>query len=461
MYNNFDGNIPVGKGDQMKEIQCNKQKIVLTNVNEEIGGQLAEILQNDYDVMLVTDKEMLEEVLNAEQYKISLLLTGMMMQNVENRILFQRLRACHVFEHMPVLALTDGSEEQVECACGEGALDVIAPPYTERVVQVRCANVISLYLEQINWKSGKNFVSEAGVQKQFLEILKETAQAEVQICNLKYAEVARLERYLGQIFDLVRLVHVEKRVQISIDSEGNVAEYPCHCYGMWNREKACTNCISSRVLREKTKVFKYEFSGQDLYYIMAAYVEVEGQPYALETAFKITNEKILPGHSKVLLFNAMNDEDKKLYVDSLTEAYNRRYYDDVLSNAVVEHGVVMVDVDDFKNINDKYGHMIGDKVLRKIAKVIGSCIRREDTLVRFGGDEFSIVFFDLPETVFENKLNQICQAVKEMEIPEEPDLKTSVSIGGIYRKGAVCKLLEEADALMYQAKKEKNAVRIQ
>ncbi len=93
-------------------------------------------------------------------------------------------------------------------------------------------------------------------------------------------------------------------------------------------------------------------------------------------------------------------------VDSLTEAYNRRYLYSVLHREIgrsSRHGrelsVIMLDIDHFKRINDVFGHLVGDSVLRAIVQNISEHIRREDVLTRYGGEEFVVV---LPETPYEN-----------------------------------------------------------
>ena len=73
---------------------------------------------------------------------------------------------------------------------------------------------------------------------------------------------------------------------------------------------------------------------------------------------------------------------KLLYTDSLTGTYNRRYYDDYIQNAEDIQAAVMIDVDNFKYINDNYGHDAGDIVLHSIAQTILSCVRRSDAVIR-------------------------------------------------------------------------------
>ncbi len=96
-----------------------------------------------------------------------------------------------------------------------------------------------------------------------------------------------------------------------------------------------------------------------------------------------------------------------LYIDALTGAYNRRYYEDKLRKKELEAGIAMMDLDDFKLANDTFGHEIGDLFLITVVRVIKSVIRKTDALIRFGGDEFLLVMPEIAEEVFEGKLKEI------------------------------------------------------
>jgi diguanylate cyclase (GGDEF)-like protein len=89
-------------------------------------------------------------------------------------------------------------------------------------------------------------------------------------------------------------------------------------------------------------------------------------------------------------------------VDGLTQIYNRRYLSEFLEREMLRaqrHGrplaLLLIDVDDFKTINDRFGHLGGDQVLREFAAVVGQQMRRESCFARYGGEEFAVV---LPET---------------------------------------------------------------
>lgn len=151
---------------------------------------------------------------------------------------------------------------------------------------------------------------------------------------------------------------------------------------------------------------------------------------------------------------------KLLYTDSLTDTYNRRYYDDYIQNAEDIQTAVMIDVDNFKYINDNYGHDAGDMVLHSIAQTILSCVRKTDAVIRYGGDEFAVIFYQIPKKAFEKKLERMRYLVEALSVNEYPKIHMSISVGGAYGTKRAKELFKIADRMMYQSKLTKNQVNI-
>ena len=115
-----------------------------------------------------------------------------------------------------------------------------------------------------------------------------------------------------------------------------------------------------------------------------------------------------------------------------------------------------MDIDDFKICNDTYGHHAGDLALETVAKAIRSCIRETDLLIRYGGDEFLLLFHDMPRNALKKKLESIRAAVESLEFPEYPGLRITVSIGGAHAVGPLADTVQKADQALYHAKAAKN-----
>lgn len=148
--------------------------------------------------------------------------------------------------------------------------------------------------------------------------------------------------------------------------------------------------------------------------------------------------------------------------DELTGVANRRFmlekiHDEALRAQRTSSPLLlaMLDIDHFKRINDQYGHQQGDRALQMVTSVVQNNIRTNDTLARWGGEEFVILLTDTDLSVGEVCLDRVLRKVAEMEVPMGNDcLRLTVSIGVTpYRSGeSVEKTLARADAALYAAK---------
>lgn len=267
-------------------------------------------------------------------------------------------------------------------------------------------------------------------------------------------EVRVLLSYLSAFFDTARLVDPMKNIQIMVDDAGTCRETPYCCYQIWNHEEKCENCISAKCIQSKGQQTKFEFAGEDIYHMRAAYVEVDGRPYSLELIDRATKRNFLHGLEKDYLVKSLEDYHREIYTDSVTGGKSRRYYDEQLKRRQGVQGVVIVDVDQFKKINDTYGHETGDLVLKRVNEALSGCVRKTDAVARYGSDEFVVVFPDIPPQVFSRKLRELVECVSKSALPEHEQIRLSISAGGIYGPGIVSDLVALADDLMYQAKRE-------
>ncbi len=243
------------------------------------------------------------------------------------------------------------------------------------------------------------------------------------------AESARLrERY-----PVVKLLDAQ-----GVNEEGNclLCGEDCPCMRMVAKEVLENGGTQMRALR----------IGDDKHRAYARYVEVDGTPHVLLYARPLERDD--DGHTKELLYH-----------DALTGVHNRRYYEDCLRHQYMAAGVAIIDLDDFKLVNDTLGHHVGDLAIKTAAQTMRACIRETDTLVRYGGDEFVMVLPGIAAEDFANKLNSIAKRVTEAAVPGYPQVTLSASMGGVLAAGRTIEdAVRQADKLMYKAKQCRSCV---
>jgi len=148
--------------------------------------------------------------------------------------------------------------------------------------------------------------------------------------------------------------------------------------------------------------------------------------------------------------------------DALTGLPNRRYFDEFCAllarrrRADDAVGILMVDIDHFKKVNDRYGHDVGDEVLRAVAGAIGGAVREGDVPARFGGEEFAIILRNPSERVAVEVGERVRAAVAGIDLAGTGVPGVSVSVGVAVQASpdeSITDLLAEADRALYRAKR--------
>lgn len=146
--------------------------------------------------------------------------------------------------------------------------------------------------------------------------------------------------------------------------------------------------------------------------------------------------------------------------DVLTNFYNHRMFFEKITKYIeisriqkTPFSLMMFDIDRFKKINDEFGHLVGDDVLRRISSLLYNQKRSNDLLFRYGGEEFFVIF---PETDLEGALQaskRIHQSIQELSIPKVGNITVSMGIIEYRKPESIDEMVKRVDDLMYDAKK--------
>jgi len=159
---------------------------------------------------------------------------------------------------------------------------------------------------------------------------------------------------------------------------------------------------------------------------------------------------------------SLREAEARATTDALTGLPNRRYFDEYLTllarrrRAEDRVGVLMVDIDRFKKLNDTFGHAVGDHVLREVARAIGDAVREDDVPARFGGEEFAVLLRNPSPEVAVEVGERVRRAVAALDLRRLGVPGVSVSVGvavALSPEDDLDVVIDEADRALYRAKR--------
>jgi two-component system, cell cycle response regulator len=270
-----------------------------------------------------------------------------------------------------------------------------------------------------------------------------------------------------KMYEEMRVVDPVNKKVINYGTTG-AADNSEYCFHLWPKQEICKNCISMRAYYENDTIIKIEYTDDKIFMVTAIPLELRENRVVVELLQNVTKSMILDDtklSDRIELKKLLDKANAAVAADELTEAYNKRYIMEKLPSEIVKAfleneplSVVIADLDFFKRINDTYGHLAGDYILKEFAKILQNNIRQEkDWVGRFGGEEFLVC---LPNT--DKKMALVIAERMRKSLEEEVfryndlEIKLTSSFG-------VCKiqkdeiynydlLIECADKNLYKAK---------
>lgn len=286
----------------------------------------------------------------------------------------------------------------------------------------------------------------------------------------RYSEIEELLKnyiILEKAFDSIRMVDpLNKKV---IDFHENKAENTSlTCFSCWGKSTVCDNCISTRAYHDDRTYVKLEYSLEDIFIVTAIPVNLPDRRVVIEILKNVTDSLILDpkeGNLYTELHEMIDRMNGLALKDSLTNLYNRRYINekfpiDLANSSLsgIDLSIIIADIDYFKKVNDTYGHLNGDRVLKQVAKLLSSCIKRgTDWIARFGGEEFMICLPGARKEKAVEIAEKVRKKIEESSIDcGQFQVRITASFGiSTQTPGAILtmeEMLNNADKKLYEAK---------
>lgn len=204
---------------------------------------------------------------------------------------------------------------------------------------------------------------------------------------------------LDKSYDLIRYVDPKSKKVIHHNNNA-ICELSVKCFNFWSKDKICDNCISIRAFNENKTYMKVVCTTKKIYMVTAIPYNLGDRKIVIELIKDVSNTMFFEfkTNTRTELYKMIEDINDIAMKDPLTGVYNRQFINDKLQIDIIsaahseqDISIIMADIDFFKKVNDTYGHLAGDEVLKSFTRTISSCIKRKsDWISRFGGEEFLI-----------------------------------------------------------------------
>ncbi len=274
---------------------------------------------------------------------------------------------------------------------------------------------------------------------------------------MKKTEVIKVITELKKIFEIVRLIDLDNMSYMELDDEGNLIENPSKCHEFFDKPAMCQKCVAAGSCKKNIRLEKFEYINDELYNISSRTIMIDGKKFALELISKEESGDSKDAEDNIGCSDIIGELTQKLYIDSVTGILNRRYYEERPHIYNGKYAAALIDVDDFSNIIENHGHVTGDGIIKAIVGVVKENIRKDDVFIHYGKDEFLVMFPEISEDRFLEKMNNIRLDIAALHTEEE-GLKYTVSIGCATRDDDKVISFDDLDRQLYVAKRMRNAV---
>lgn len=428
----------------------------------------AKLASEYYDVLTATSgQEALEKVRDESP---DIVLLDVMMPGMDGFEVCQEIKSDPTYAHIPVVmvtALTDAADRVRGLQAG--ADDFLSKPLNDTALMARVRSLVRLKMTVDEWRIRENTASQLGVVEEGGTVMSEPVEnARVLIVEDQSYDSDKIIETLKVDNDIVDVVEngVEAMSKIA------KADYDLMIISLNLRDedglRLCSHLRSSD--RSRAIPILMVAADEDMSRI-AHGLEIGAHDYILRP---IDGNELLARVRTQIRRKRFQERLRATYeislsmalTDTLTGLYNRRYFDVHLQKLLQKNessrkslGILMMDIDHFKSVNDTHGHGVGDEILKEFAERIQDKLRGFDMVARMGGEEFVALLPDVSEEMAYVVAERLRSAIDDEPFKcsaEGGELHITTSIGGtVVEKGTKAEavaVMKEADDALYQAK---------
>ncbi|WP_320036026.1 GGDEF domain-containing protein [Halarcobacter sp.] len=259
----------------------------------------------------------------------------------------------------------------------------------------------------------------------------------------------------------ITVVHKEKNIFCNIFEEGCRADRTNTMIDSTHFKDMCPACHTC----DKYNYFCIPYSiSNELDLIISIFTESEKEIERVQNLTPYIQDYVDVAKTVIVSKKLMHILEKNAQTDALTGLFNRKYLEDIVPKITaqtnrleIEYGILMLDIDFFKIINDTYGHEIGDNAIKIVAEILNDNIRESDIAIRYGGEEFMILLYNCDEESIIEVAQKIRMNFSKAEIPTGgmATVRKTLSIGvSMYPKDTddIKEAIRFADLALYKAK---------
>lgn len=423
----------------------------------------AKLINEFYEV--VTASSGIEAIKIVENDPPDLILLDVMMPEMDGFETCKRIKK-HLMVDIPIVMVTALSEVESRVqGLNSGADDFLTKPINDMALFARIRSLVRLknMVDELHLrdKSKREFSNKAGIS------IEDIKNAKILLID---DDAAQSKQIVNRLKKLEIEVTVEKvaveAVKTADNSDFDVIIVSSQLEGS-DGFRLCTHLRSQDKTNKTPLLITVEESDTNL---MVKALDIGINDYLItpldnnELVARVNTQIRRKRYQDALI--ASHQESMELAVkDSLTGLYNRRYFDTHIENLILDSvkkknsfSLMILDIDKFKNINDTYGHLSGDEIIKNMSKALLKGVRPSDLVVRYGGEEFVIM---MPSTGINNAAKIAERIRKFIEknyfiIPVDPgklNCTISVGISELSPSDTRDTILERADKALYHAKR--------